>query len=299
MLFRHQVYLQGVKTGFASDYQKLLRDLYGQFAAFLLHNRYTSLDQFTKGQLKEFLRKFQKSQKFFYSAYTNRLVEVFKQFLDADLELNLAIADSATGSTPDVKSADKIWPTIISDPIPANGIVLPAFVTGFANNAITKTLALVNQGYANGWTNTETFGKIVGTNDNNFHDGLFAKLTAQHAAMIATAIHHISSEVQAAVMIVIASKYVWTLGIATKHTEICLSRAGNVYTYGEGPLPPAHYGCVSEVVPLLGDATESDIPKSFSNWLSDQPQEIKTFAKNPTALTVEQFVEKSSQIIGE
>lgn len=100
LLFRHQVYLEGVKSGFAQDYQKGLRQLYTLFAAYMGRARYTTLDGYTKTELQNFIRQFQIAQQSFYSKYTQTLITKLQQFLDVDADLTRGIYKNVTGLFP-------------------------------------------------------------------------------------------------------------------------------------------------------------------------------------------------------
>lgn len=99
MLFRHQVYLEGYKTALAQGYVELLNKLYGEFALYLRQTRYQSLDQFTKLQLTEFIRRFTLAQGKFYSEYTTKLIAELQKFLAADVDIQKDIMQAITGKT--------------------------------------------------------------------------------------------------------------------------------------------------------------------------------------------------------
>jgi len=67
-------------------------------------------------------------------------------------------------------------------------------------------------------------------------------------------------------------EYDWISVLDEVTTDICISRHGNRYKYGEGPIPPAHYNCRSEIVPV--DANEANQTQSLADWLADQPGEF-------------------------
>lgn len=97
MLFRHQVYLEGYKSALAEGYAEFLRRLYGEFAIYLQQTRYQSMDQFTKVQLTDFIRRFTIAQGKFYSAYTQKLIIELQHFLTADVAIHKDIMQSITG----------------------------------------------------------------------------------------------------------------------------------------------------------------------------------------------------------
>ena len=96
MLFRHQVYLEGWKTGLAAGYAAFLNKLYVEFAAYIHQNRYQQVDQFTKVMLANFIRQFTIAQTKFYGHYTADLIDILKQFLSDEVDTHKAIMLAVT-----------------------------------------------------------------------------------------------------------------------------------------------------------------------------------------------------------
>lgn len=118
LLFRHQVYLEGVKSGFAGNYKAMLNKLYAEFARYLLQNRYATIDLFNKGELNDFIRKFTRAQQRFYSIYTDELVKLLQQFLAIDLDIHKEILQDVTAKTP--TEANQVLRPVISEDDYAN-----------------------------------------------------------------------------------------------------------------------------------------------------------------------------------
>jgi SPP1 gp7 family putative phage head morphogenesis protein len=294
MLFRHQLYLEGVKSSFAGQYTIVLKELYDAFAKYFGQMRYTSMDQFTKRELADFIRLFQKEQQRFYSIYTEQLIKALKQFLAADLEVTQAIYESTVVKRyqiPDSPKPEddnavsiygdaaisgtkegtvKLWAAISNDPVPASGRLFPKEITDFINNTGYAIASTLRKGYANAWTGQEALLAMIGSSSRNFNDGLFAKFSNQNIALINTVIQHVSSATQGAIGSSYTSKYEWVAVLDNRTTEICWNRNGTIYVYGEGPLPPAHYNCRSKAIALLPGMTGFDIPTSYVEWLKGQ-----------------------------
>lgn len=100
MLFRHQVYLEGVKSSFSGEYKAMLRQLFAQFASYMHQEKYDTMDQFTKVELQTFILRFQRAQIKFYSQWTAKLIVLLQQFLDVDTQLTTTILHTVTGKTP-------------------------------------------------------------------------------------------------------------------------------------------------------------------------------------------------------
>jgi SPP1 gp7 family putative phage head morphogenesis protein len=86
--------------------------------------------------------------------------------------------------------------------------------------------------------------------------------------------------------------YQWVSILDSRTTLICAGRDGNIYPVGKGPLPPAHWGCRSRVLPLVKPEFEKDkagagssrpSPKDYGDWLKSQPASFQDeyFSKFP------------------
>ena len=285
MLFRHQIYLEGYKTGLAQGYVDLLHRLYGQFAVYLRQTRYKTMDAFTKVQLAQFIYRFNEAQGKFYSPFTQQLIDDLRAFLSADVTIARDIAETATGKTiadttrsgiygrasVETKAGeDRLWASVTNSPIPANGLLLQSMLTGFGTNMQTRTAMLIRKAYANAQPVEDFESDLFGTGD-LFKGGLLGTFLAQFIAVIGVAVHHVSSEVQAAVNSLYFDQYEWCAILDNRTTEICRQRNGTVYVYGKGPLPPAHYGCRSKDRPILTDKPLFTIPQTYYDWLRTQP----------------------------
>jgi SPP1 gp7 family putative phage head morphogenesis protein len=317
LLFRHQVYLEGVKAGFSLYYRHVLNNLYGEFAKYIGQNRYATLDGFTRVELQQFIRRFQLAQTHFYSRYTQQLIKLLQDFVAADVVVMQAIYQATTGQTTVQRSAAPqpddlppilgikrthgtkagnalLWASIANTPVPANGMTIQQMLDSFVSSASTKVTQQITKGYANAETGQDTLAFIVGERDTNFRDGLFSTFNNQNIAILATILQHASSITQAAVASVHFNEYQWVAMLDSRTTEICRSRNGNVYIYGEGPLPPAHYNCRSKAVSLAeGDALH-DIPDTYFDWLITQPEDV--LADMLGTVTAAKIIARSSTV---
>lgn len=292
LLFRHQVYLEGLKAGFATYFKRMLTDLYGEFSKYVGQSKYDNLDGFSRVELQQFIFRFQQAQTKSYNQYTQQLIGLLRDFLAADVQVGTAIylaatkketsqhnataaeeleADSDDDST--VKQ-DALWASISQAIIPANGLTLTEMLNNFAASSRAKVTALISAGYANTATLRETFADITGNQDSNFRDGAFATFSNQNNAIIATALQHVSSLAQSSLSTPLYSQDQWIAILDSKTTIICRSRNGNVYPAGEGPFPPAHYFCRSKRIPLTQGDELHDIPDTFYDWTTTQPEEF-------------------------
>ena len=92
-------------------------------------------------------------------------------------------------------------------------------------------------------------------------------------AVLNTEIQHVTASTQNAISQKVFKQYIWISVLDGKTTQICISRAGNVYNVGEGPLPPAHINCRSKAVPYGVDNSDED-QSGFGVWVKGLPSTI-------------------------
>jgi SPP1 gp7 family putative phage head morphogenesis protein len=272
LLFRHQIYLEGVKDGLSADFVAMLSNLFTEFAKYIGQMPYATMDEFSKAELSKFVGKFLASQSEAFGQYISDLMLLLEEFLAADIEVTNAIAEDIDGVAPEDQDESKLWAAILAEPISANGELIKPYITRFYNSALLGVTALVRMGYANGWTAFQLQQALTGESQTLFRNGLFSKLASQNSSLVNTVMQQISSGTQAAVFSGIYERYQWVAILDNRTTVICRSRNGTIYIYGQGPLPPAHYNCRSKAVPITGETQSHSIPESYWEWISQQPE---------------------------
>lgn len=344
-LARHQVYVEGLKADYYRNFNPVLYELAKEIRYLFSKTNKKEMSSFTKRELNNFIIELRRIQKQQYNVYTEKLLEQLREFTRVDtrnMKIILATlkedkdepvteeeADKALEESPDdlgifpvgwfKKDGDseKLWSGLINAPIPANGMLLAAFIASFTTSASNTIENIIRKGYANLTTVDEVLEEIIGTESLNFRDGAFNRINNQHNAVAATVLQHITSYVQAGVQSIFFGKYRWVSVIDNATTDTCRSRNNKVFKYGAGPLPPAHINCRSKIVPVVAGDVE-DVP-SYYEWMKQQPKEFlddvlgkskaddltsgKTKAKdmpqfsNAKAITLEQFASKLDKIL--
>ncbi len=275
ILTRHQIYLEGVKLQQAQQFSAILLELANVLRKQFALVQYDSLDQLTKEKLNELLVSLRKAQYKIYDKYAADLYRFLREFMEEDKTLTTDVLSEASGKVIPLVDSVKLWSVILAAPLPANGILVKPFIVQFTNLAVNNVLNLVRQGYANKWTLQETLNNIIGTKNANYRDGALNRINNQALAVMATTLQHISIMAQAAVAQQVYTYYQWVSVIDDRTTHICLSRNEKIYSYGDGPLPPAHIRCRSKIIPVLVSDSVEETPKSYYAWLKRQPAEVQ------------------------
>lgn len=294
MLTRHQIYLEGVKLAHTREFDLVLRELNDEFRRLFSHLNYNKLDELSRSRVKDFIAQLKRLQLTAFNRYTSKLIRAFQDFMTIDIDVSTYLFETDTEKSVYQAQEDKdglplfgwfnpgyaddhveLWGTIQKSPIPANGVLLAPFINGFTQSAAKSVENTIMKGYVNGDAISVILAEILGTPSNNFRDGAFNRLNGQAAAVVDTALQHISSIAQSAVASIFYDRYQWVSVLDSSTTEICRGRNGRIYRYGQGPLPPAHIRCRSKTVPVRVGSPEEDNPTTYYGWLKTQPASVQ------------------------
>jgi SPP1 gp7 family putative phage head morphogenesis protein len=316
VMTRHQIYVECVKLGIAASFNAFASKLVALIRRRLNNLNVTSLDQLTKVQLQLLIRQIHSDQLGIYNEYIVAAHEQLRDFAFADLAVTKFVfkylqAEDSSEQLPTIPDKTKeddtlgkvigaglfglallagsgagntrLWAIITNSPLPANGAMPMQFLSGSTVSAMASVESEIRKGYANRSKVADVVNTIVGTTSKNNQDGVIARVFNQQSAVINTLAQHATSVVKAATMSSYFDYYFWSSIIDGKTTVICQERDGNRYRFGEGPLPPAHIGCRSDIVPSVG--TDSESPNyTWYNWLKSQPSAFLSDILSPSKL---------------
>ncbi len=302
VLTRHQIYLEGVKLGIGAKLGEVLNELNEELRKLFAKQKFNSLDALTKAALRKFLQELRQVQKQVWNKYFQTLIDLCFVFMQSEIMVSKILFSTVADDEEDPQTekqanenleekknrtpiipliwftqkgnSSKVWSAIQNKPVPANGKLPSMFAKEFVNGSAAMVENIVNKGYANKETVQSVLDELNGTQELNFKDGFFNKLNRQQNAVVSTIVQDISAFVQAAIASSFSSRYLWVSVLDDRTTEICRGRAGNIYEYGKGPLPPAHIRCRSKVIPLTGAGDPPD-EVTFATWAKSQPEAVQ------------------------
>lgn len=308
---RKQIYVEGVKAQFASEFNDVMNELRIELRRLLVRIKYKNLDGMTKAELNAFMIALRKSQSKVYSAYTQKVIDQLKAFMQADLELTRRIFATAAkeideeveddeevepldddeaieyikekntallliplfGIAAVTGNPDKLWSSIRNNPIPANGMYLDAFIKTFAVSAQSGVENLIRQAYANGESVSAVIDVLLDDKARQGQSSQIQRIGNQARSVLNTTIQFIAQSVSAGVTSSLYGRYRWYSVMDGRTTDICISRNLKEYRYGAGPLPPAHIGCRSHIAPIVGN--EPTPQETFYQWVARQPDAVQ------------------------
>lgn len=180
-----------------------------------------------------------------------------------------------------------LWAAILNLPMAATGLTVVQTIDGFNDFATAQILKAVNIAYADNSDTTALEASLF--SDENDTTSVLDRIGDAASGAGSTAFGFVSSQANIAVSSVYFQQYQWCSVVDSRTTEICQSRNDNIYTYGEGPEPPAHINCRSTIIPYDADNGDADTSQSFTNWVDGLPQELQDELFSQTAQNANQI----------
>ncbi len=309
-VLRHQIYLEGLKSKKNAEFFGVVAKLNVELKRELSNVPFDNLGDMSKRQLGQLLLSLKTTAKRIFDAYLSDIIKWLEAYMHVDFEFwkfAYGLVDGVTEQDiEEVPEEEKSWNAIGLMPMGANGIVWRTFLAAVGIMGTAKITQLVTQHWANNTKKQELLEALLGTPAAKLNDGLLAKLARDGQSASNTVIQHIAANINATVSKSIWDQYQWVSILDSGTTEICRNRAWLIYAYGKGPVPPAHIGCRSSIVPVTARGPLADMP-SFQVWAQAQSEAFRedAFDGKPgaryagsKALTLEQFAGKRSLIIG-
>lgn len=296
-IVRHQIDLERFKVGVSRKYIANLNSLSSD--VFKVLNYLDSSSPRYRSEVKSALVKIDSLiNKTFTNIGRNFLLEI-KQWLK--LELNYISKGEGFQELTEEES-NKIIPIILSSLILGKSFSLS--LSNIKNSLKTQIRATVMASLVDNNTVSQISSKVRGTKSNNYRDGVFNKFTNYLNSLLGTAIQTYAMSSRGFILDKFLNgkfKYRWISVMDSRTSTICRARSNKVYTWGEGPLPPAHNLCRSSII--KHDSNVVPTP-SYSEWLRKQPRDVvedilgkgkaKIFLDNPD-LKLDKFVNEKGR----
>jgi len=192
-------------------------------------------------------------------------------------------------TTPNV---DQLHSIVTSRPF--QGKVLSEWWQGVESSARNRISSSIRIGMAQGETIKQIQKRLVGTAARSFGDGDFAAIKRGAGSVARTAIRHINTQAREEVWlqnddIIKGVQWISTLDFRT--TDICASLDGRFFKLTEGPRPPMHFQCRSDVVPVVKSLEEMGLPKIKVNKVPGSTR-ASFNGQVPGKITYEQWLRK-------
>lgn len=309
VIVRHQVYLEGLKAGRNAELVKTIAKLDKALREQLAFIDYNSLSDMTRTALNKLVIELKKTARTVFDVWLNELIRWLEEYTSIDRDFwEFAYSMAQPEETSKLKEApesESIFGLAGRLPMAANGVLMLAFLKGFATLATERIGQTVLMSYSNAETPRQLLNRLSGTAAARNRDGLLSMFNRQGAAVTNTVVQHLATQINSSVASKAWPRYIWISVLDDATTRICRDRNGDVYFFGQGPVPPAHVGCRSSIMPYFGTA-RPEMP-SFRMWAQSQSADFINDAfdgeapasyEGSKALTLAQFRAKRPLIVG-
>jgi len=295
-LVRHQVYLEGVKSGYNLKFQTYIEKLLNEVKSLINDVPYESLDQLSKREMQKLSMAVKKVNLKIFNTYLNQLDKELKAFVRTDKQVISSIyvnlmkddvpetVEEIEESTPSeantfVKDGlsvmqeedddDGLWAWLWNGVIPTGSSPDDALAILVSYSAL-QLQQLILRAVSNGYSKGEILKDL---------ERIIDKVSASSASTIATIIQQLSIGTQVIIESGIFKRYQWISVIDNRTSDICRSRNLMIFEYGKGPLPPAHNNCRSKIKPIINGSGST--PINYHAWLKSQPKNVQNFMLGP------------------
>lgn len=280
VFIRQQIALEGVKNDVSYSFNDFANDVTEAAIILLMAMGRTSFEGMTKAEMRTFIATLNKRLAASIKSFQKLTETTLRAILSADIAVSRSIMGHLSKLTGAARrgrvNSRKLWASITGGIVPGSGMPFAAMVKEYFASIVGDTNKLLWMAYANNSTITETIHQITGTKANKYKDGLINRLYNKFSSTFDTLIQFLSINVTAVLGRAFTTHYEWISVIDSGTTDICRGRNGNVYEYGKGPLPPAHYRCRSRIHPLFDEGTATG-PQTYYSWLKAQPPKVQKF----------------------
>lgn len=220
-------------------------------------------------------------------------------------------AEIAKPSTENLRLALMSHPMQVDNPISINSALAQ-----YGQKKAYQVTQTVKDGFTKGLTSQELIKSVK---------SLIPLQSTQAGALVRTATNAVSSSARMETMLEnkdIFEGYEWVATLDSRTSLVCMGRDGNIYEFNQNnPLPPAHWGCRSTVIPKIdprydlaasvdgvrpssGDKREQVSAKTtYSGWLRKQSAGFQDEVLGPArakllrsgGLSLDKFVDPSGR----
>lgn len=291
ILSRHQVLLEGLKTGYVQDFLKVFGTIDGIIRDSLRALNVDILSEVSRPRLERVLADMGRAQAQAFDKTIDAFIDKMPKLAKYETEFQARALKSVLPAKAEklvkLPKATKAFEEAIKRPLQATGDNVKPFIQDWSRTAIKRTNNAVRIAYQQGKPTTQAVRQLVGTEQLRFKDGVTAVNKRQAATVIHTSTQHVAMTARAVTYEENDDLVVGYIIIATidgKTSTICRSLDRKKFKHGKGPMPPLHPNCRSSTAPDLDSefdfldegATRSgvdgpiDAETTYYEWLKRQ-----------------------------
>jgi SPP1 gp7 family putative phage head morphogenesis protein len=295
-LVRHQIYLEGVKSGYELKFNIYIEKLLKDVKSLINDIPYDTLDSMTKREMQKLSMSVKRLNLKLFNTYLNQLDKDLKAFMRTDKEVlsNIYVnllkedvpetVDQITEATPSESTAmvndgldviqeedddSGLWAWLWNGVVPTGSSPEDMLILLTSYSALQLSQLIV-RAVSNGYSKKEIIEDL---------ERVISKVSISASSTLRTLIQYLSTGTQVTIEAGLFKRYQWISVIDNRTSEICQSRNLLIFEYGKGPLPPAHNNCRSKIKPVINNTPSQ--PTSYPTWLKGQPKSVQNYILGP------------------
>lgn len=296
---RHQVYLEGLKTGEANKAADFLKKLNKEISGRLAGR---DLTKYSRSRLDRLLKSVKADLKVLAGEFTDIVakdaIDLAKYERDFEIKSldKVAVYEWAVPTVAQLRSAVFNNPLTIAGA--GQGELLKPFIRDLTSRQLNEIAGAINAGYYEGASTNQILQNIRGTRAAKFRDGILARTNRNAQTIVRTALQHSAQQARQEVWnnnSDIVKRVRWVSTLDSRTSAQCRTLDGRTFPIDKGPRPPIHINCRSTTVavlddrfdflregakraardPATGQIKRVDSNETYYGWLKKQPKSFQ------------------------
>lgn len=299
---RHSIGIQRV----AGSNVKGLEEYFNQINSELI--RLAGQDQFQTTRRLGLAREVQALVKEIYGEMGEEILEQMNEMSAYEIDYMTRALETATTADIDSSGTAGMIQRALATPMRVSPgvtqLTIARAVDQYVENKSLDFFKLVSDGVIEGKTSSDMVNDV---------SELLKVQKGQAESLVRTSTNSIAASTRAQLFEKnddVISGYEWVAKLDGRTTVICMNLDNQVFKLGKGPLPPAHWRCRSQTVPIVNrkfrkkvNNEPGGIDESYSQWLARQSKQDQIDILGPTraklyqdgGLSISKFVDSDYQ----
>lgn len=140
-----------------------------------------------------------------------------------------------------------LFSKVIKRPMTTDGQLLEPWIKDFTDKEVARVNNAIRAGWSQGKTNQELVQQIAGTKAKRYKDGVLEVTRRNASTVVRTSVQHAASAARQETWEAnrdVVAKYEWLSTLDRVTSRQCRTLDGEVFEFGEGPVPPIHPNCL-------------------------------------------------------
>lgn len=269
-LTRHQIHLEGVKNWAKNDLLRYIKRFAAEIKKLLGGIDADKLAELSKARLNALLKRIDAAFNKIMGEYGTDFYRQFRRITGIDTVVQRgAFAVLREGTDFTAVTIGKVWKDASERIVSAYGMTPKETIADYLGRAKLDVVTTIRSAAADSIETAEAVANIVGKTK-DFAQSSLGRMFSRGRTLVNTVVQHGSAVVSELMGRLVYGCYQWVSIIDGVTSNICRTLNGQVFRYGDGPMPPAHNNCRSRAVPC--DCDNDTKPRSYYAWLKAQPE---------------------------